>query len=60
MWWARGGGRQRDLQFIHNVRPAMALADPPTGLRMPLRVTVCMFAALGALLLLFVLGQQMG
>jgi hypothetical protein len=38
----------------------MALADPTRGLKMPLRVTVCMFVALGALLLLFVLGQQMG
>jgi hypothetical protein len=38
----------------------MALADPPRGLRMPLRVTVCMFVVLGALLLLFVLGKPMG
>jgi hypothetical protein len=38
----------------------MALADPPTGLRMPLRVTVWLLVALVSLLLLFVLGQQMG
>jgi hypothetical protein len=60
MWWTRGGGRQRDLQFIHNVRPAMALAPSPRGSRMPLRMTVCTVIALGALLLLFVLGQPMG
>jgi len=58
MWRIRGGGRQRDLQFIHNVRPAMALADPPRGSRMLLLMTVCMVAAVGALLL-FVLSQSM-
>ena len=53
MWWTRGGGRQRDLQFIHNVRPVMALGDPPRVSRAPLLMTVCILVALGALLLLF-------
>lgn len=57
MWWTRGGGRQRDLQFIHNVRPAMVLADPPRESRMPLRLTIGMFVALATLLLLFALRQ---
>ena len=55
MWWTRRAGRQRDLQCIHNIRPAIVLADPPSVSRMPLRVTVGMFVALTALLLLFVL-----
>ena len=59
MWWTRGGGRQRDLQFIHNVRPAMALTDPPRGSRTLLLMTICMIDAAGALLL-FVLSQPMG
>ena len=58
MWWTGGRGRQRHLLFIHNVRPAMALADPPRGLRMPLLMTVGMLVGLAALLL-FVLGQPM-
>jgi hypothetical protein len=58
MWWTGGPGRQRQL-FIHNVRPAMALADPPRGSRMLLLMTVGMLVAFAALLL-FVLGQPMG
>jgi hypothetical protein len=38
----------------------MALGDPPRGSRAPLLMTVCILVALGALLLLFVLGQPMG
>ena len=59
MWWTGGPGRQRQLLFIHNVRPAMALADPPRGSRMPLLMMVGMLVAFAALLL-FVLGQPMG
>ena len=59
MWWTGRPARQRHLLFIHNVRPAMALADPPRGSRMPLLMTVGMLVAFAALLL-FVLGQPMG
>ena len=54
-----GRGRQRHLQFIHNVRPALALADPPREWRLPLLMTVGTLVGLAALLL-FVLRQPMG
>jgi hypothetical protein len=56
MWWTGRAARQRHLLFIHNVRPAMALANPPRASRMPLLMTVGMLVAVAALLL-FVLGQ---
>ena len=59
MWWTGGRGRQRHLQFIHNVRPAIAFADPPRGSRLPLLMTVGRLVGLAALLL-FVLRQAMG
>jgi hypothetical protein len=52
-------GKLRDLQFVHNVRPAMALAGPPRRSAMPLLMTVGMLVAL-AVLLMLVLGQPMG
>jgi hypothetical protein len=58
MWWTGRPARQRHLLFIHNVRPAMALADPPRESRMPLLMTVGMLVGFAALLL-FVLGQPM-
>ena len=59
MWWIGGRGRQRHLQFIHNVRPAMTLADPPSESRLPRLMMVGMLVGLAALLL-FVLRQPMG
>ena len=59
MWWTGGRGRQRHLQFIHNVRPAMALADPPRAMRMPFLLTAGMLVGLAALLM-FMLRQPMG
>jgi hypothetical protein len=56
MWWT-GRGRQRHLQFIHNVRPALALADPPMSSRVPLLMTVGILVGLAALLL-FVLAAD--
>ena len=58
MWWTGRAARQRHLLFIHNVRPAIALAGPPRGSRMPLLMTVGLLVGLAALLL-FVLGQPM-
>ena len=43
-------GKPRDFQFVHNVRPAMALADPPKRSAMPF-MTAGMIIALAALLM---------
>lgn len=59
MRWRGGRGKQRSLLFIHNVRPAITLADPPRGSRMSLMLTVGMLVGLAALLL-FVLRQPIG
>jgi len=58
MWWTGGRGR-RHLQFIHNVRPAMTLADPPREWRLALLMTIGMLVGLVAFLL-FVLRQPIG
>jgi hypothetical protein len=51
--------RKANLQFIHNVRPAMTLADPPREWRLSLLMTIGMLVGLAAFLL-FVLRQPIG
>jgi len=58
MWWTGGRGR-RHLQLIHNVRPAMMLADPPREWRLSLLMTIGMLGGLAAFLL-FMLRQPIG
>jgi hypothetical protein len=47
-------GKRRGLQFVHNIRPAIALSDSPKRSAVPLMTAGMLIVVLA---LMFVLGQ---